>query len=104
PGLAARGGNPVWRAAITSWWSPKIESACAARDRAATCITDAVSSPAILYMLGILSSRPWAEVDVVASDPACSAPCNAPAAAASLCISITSGTVPQMLGFPSDDH
>src|ERR1051326_535618 len=41
---------------------------------------------------------------VVASDPLCRAPCSTPAAPASLCISTTRGTEPQMLGRPSDDH
>jgi hypothetical protein len=40
--------KPVWRAAITSLWSPKIDSAWVARARAATCTTAGVSSPAIL--------------------------------------------------------
>ena len=48
-------------------------------------------------MLGIISSRPCDAVKVVASEPACKAPCSAPAAPPSLCISITVGTVPQML-------
>ena len=39
--------------------------------RAATWNTVGVSSPAILYMLGIISSRPCDAVNVVASDPAC---------------------------------
>ena len=50
--------TPVDRAAITSLWSPKIESACAASERATTWKTAGVSSPAILYMLGIISSSP----------------------------------------------
>ncbi len=64
-----RSANPVWRQAITSWWSPKIDSAWVASVRAATCITNGVSSPAILYMLGIMSSRPCDAVNVVASEP-----------------------------------
>src|SRR6266508_2421158 len=51
-------GEAGARAAITSLLSPKIESACAASDLAATWKTVAVSSPAILYMLGIIRSRP----------------------------------------------
>ena len=50
--------NPVGRHAITSEWSPKIESAWVATVRAATCMQKAVSSPAILYMLGIISGSP----------------------------------------------
>ena len=37
--------------------------------RAATCMQKGVSSPAILYMLGIISSRPCEAVKVVASAP-----------------------------------
>ena len=43
---------------MTSLWSPKIDSACVAIVRAATWMTAGVSSPAILNMLGIISSRP----------------------------------------------
>ncbi len=86
------------RAAITSLWSPKIDSAWVATVRAATWMTAGVSSPAILYMFGIISSRPCDAVNVVASAPACSAPWTAPAAPASLCISTTVGTVPQRFG------
>ena len=63
-----------------------------------------VSSPAILYMLGIISNRPWEAVKVVAKAPPWRAPWMAPAAPASLCISTTSGTVPQRLGILRDDH
>ena len=96
--------QPVWRTPITSLWSPKIDSPCAARLRAATWKTVDVSSPAILYMLGIISSRPCEAVKVVVSEPVCKAPCTAPAAPPSDCISITSGTVFQMLGFSSEVH
>ena len=44
----ASSATPVCRQAITSEWSPKIESACVASVRAATCRQQAVSSPAIL--------------------------------------------------------
>ena len=90
--------KPVWRTAITSWWSPNIERPCAAIDLAATWITAAVNSPAILYMFGIINSRPCDEVNVVANAPPCKAPCSAPAAPPSLCISTTVGTVPHTLG------
>ena len=63
-----------------------------------------VSSPAILYMLGIISSRPCDAVNVVASAPACSAPCTAPAAPPSDCISTTSGIAPQRFGRLRLDH
>ena len=74
--------KPVARQAITSEWSPKIERAWVAMVRAATCMQKGVSSPAILYMLGIIRSRPCDAVKVVASAPACSAPWTAPAAPA----------------------
>ena len=90
--------QPVWRTAITSLWSPKIDRAWVARVRAVTWKTVEVSSPAILYMLGIISSRPWDAVNVVVIDPDCSAPWTAPAAPPSLCISATRGTVPHRLG------
>ena len=69
--------------------------------RAATWITAGVSSPAILNMLGIISSRPCDDVKVVASAPRWSAPWSAPAAPASDCISTTSGTSPHRLGCPA---
>ena len=51
---------------MTSLWSPKIDSAWVAMARAATWITAGVSSPAILNMLGSISSRPCDAVNVVA--------------------------------------
>ena len=54
------------RACMTSLWSPKIDSACVATVRAATWMTVGVSSPAILNMLGTISSRPCDAVKVVA--------------------------------------
>ena len=96
--------KPEARTAITSLWSPKIERACVATVRAATWNTTGVSSPAILNMLGSISSRPCDAVKVVQSAPAISAPCRAPAAPPSLCISTTSGTVPQRLGCPAADQ
>ena len=92
--LEASIAQPVVRACITSLWSPKIDRAWVATARAATWITAGVSSPAILNMFGIISSRPCDEVNVVASAPCCSAPWSAPAAPASDCISMTSGTTP----------
>ena len=96
--------KPVVRAAITSEWSPKIDSAWVASARAAMWNTVGVSSPAILNMLGSISSRPCDAVNVVVSAPDCSAPCTAPAAPPSLCISCTTGTLPQMFGSPLADH
>ena len=66
--------KPVCRHAITSEWSPKIESAWVASARADTCMQYDVSSPAILYMLGIINNRPWLAVNVVVSAPVCKAP------------------------------
>ena len=66
--------------------------------------TAGVSSPAILNMLGYLRSNPCEAVNVVVSEPDCSAPCTAPAAPPSLCISITSGTTPHRFLRPADDH
>ncbi len=102
-GLPALSGRPAWpkpvpRAAITSEWSPKMDRAWAATERAETWKTAGVSSPAILYMLGIINSKPCEAVKVVVRAPVGSAPCTAPAAPPSACISVTLGTVPQMLG------
>ena len=47
---------------MTSEWSPKMFSACVETVRAETWNTLGSSSPAILYMLGIMSSRPWEAV------------------------------------------
>ena len=55
---------------MTSEWSPKMDSACVASVRAETCIAKEVSSPAILYMFGIMRSRPCEAVNVVVSAPA----------------------------------
>ena len=100
----ASSAKPVPRVAITSEWSPKIDSACVATARAATWKTVGVSSPAILYMLGIISSSPCEAVKVVASAPPCKAPCTAPAAPPSDCSSTTRGTLPHTLVRPCDAH
>ena len=102
--LEARRAQPVWRAAITSWWSPKMERAWAATARAAMWKTVETASPAILYMLGIMRRRPWEAVKVVESAPAVRAPCTAPAAPASDCISVTCGTVPQRFLRPIEEN
>ena len=101
---AASMAQPVERVDITSEWSPKIDSAWQARERADTWKTVEVSSPAILYMFGIISSRPCDAVKVVVSAPVWRAPCTAPLAPPSLWSSTTIGTVPQMFFLPSDDH
>jgi len=73
-----------------------MESAWVATARAETWKTVLVSSPAILNILGIISRRPCEQVKVVVRAPAVSAPCTAPEAPPSDCISMTVGTVPQM--------
>ena len=52
----------VWRVDMTSEWSPKMQSAWAASVRAETWKTPGRSSPAILYMFGIIRRRPWEAV------------------------------------------
>src|SRR5512137_211220 len=94
--LEQRKAQPVERQDMTSEWSPKIDRAWAAMARAETWKTVGVSSPAILNMFGIISSRPWLAVKVVVSAPVWSAPCTAPDAPPSDCISTTRGTVPQI--------
>src|SRR5512147_3064416 len=81
-----------------------MERAWAAMARAATWKTVLVSSPAILYMLGIISSRPWEAVKVVVSAPAWRAPCTAPAAPPSDCISVTETASPHMFFLPAASH
>ena len=61
--------KPVGRAVMTSLWSPKIDRAWVASERAATWTTAGVSSPAILYRFGIIKSSPCEAVKVVASAP-----------------------------------
>jgi len=89
---------------MTSWWSPKIESACEASARAETWKTVGSISPAILYMLGIIRRRPCDAVNVVVRAPAWSEPCTAPAAPPSLCISVTFTTSPKRFFFPCAAH
>jgi hypothetical protein len=55
-------------------------------------------------MFGIISSRPCEAVNVVVRAPLCNAPCRAPAAPPSLCISTIVGTEPQTLGRRAVDH
>src|SRR5688500_9318409 len=89
---------------MTSEWSPTIDRACVATARGLTCMQNGVNSQAGMYMLGLIMSSPCDAVNVVASAPACSAPCTAPAAPASDCSSITFGTTPQRFVFPSAAH
>ncbi len=93
--------QPVERTAITSEWSPKMLSAWVAIERAATCSTVGVSSPATLNIVGIMSRSPCDDVNDVASEPFCTAPWSAAAAPPSDCISMTSGTEPHRFTRPS---
>ncbi len=93
--------QPVDRTAITSEWSPKMDSAWVATARAATCRTVGVSSPPTLNIVGIMSRSPCEAVNDVASAPFCTAPCRAAAAPPSDCISMTSGTEPHRLVRPA---
>ena len=81
-----------------------MESACVATARAVTWKTAGSSSPAILNILGIMSSSPCEAVKVVASEPVCNAPCTLPAAPPSLCSATTEGMVPQRFFRLSDAH
>ena len=67
-------------------------------------MTPGSSSPAILYILGIISSRPWEAVKVVVRAPAAREPWTVPEAPASDCISTTFTRSPKMLVLPSADH
>jgi hypothetical protein len=96
--LLASIAKPVLRVDMTSEWSPKMDSAWVATARAATWMTVGVSSPAILNMFGTMRSSPWLAVNVEPRAPAWMAPCRAPAAPASDCISTTVGTSPQRFG------
>jgi len=75
--------KPVWRTAMTSWWSPKMDRAWAATARAVTWMTPGSTSPLILYMLGIINRSPWDAVKVVVRAPAAREPCTEAAAPAS---------------------
>ena len=79
-------------------------SECAAIARAETWNTVGSSSPAILYMFGIMSSSPWLAVYVVVSAPAEREPCTAPAAPPSLCISARRSFCPNMFTRPAVAH
>ena len=89
---------------MTSLWSPKMDRAWVARVRAATCSTAGVSSPAILCRFGIISSRPWEAVKLVARRPPSRAPWRVPAAPPSLCSSTTVGTWPHRFVRPAADQ
>ncbi len=102
--LAHSIAKPVVRAAITSLWSPKIESAWVAMDLAATWMTVGVNSPAILNMFGSINNSPCDAVNVVASAPVWSEPCRVPAAPPSDCNSTMSGTAPHRFSRPAAAH
>ena len=53
-------------------------------------------------MTGMISSSPWEAETVVASAPAVSDPCTAPATPPSDCIWLTRGTLPQMFFRPAE--
>ncbi len=81
-----------------------MDSDWVARLRAAMCSTVGVSSPAILYMLGIINNSPWLAVKLVVIEPDNNAPWSVPAAPPSDCISMMRGTSPKMLGSPAAAH
>ena len=96
--------KPVWRQAITSMWSPNILNELPASERADTWNTVGNFSPAILYMLGIMSSKPCDAVKVFVNAPACNEPCNAPTAPPSDCISCTITVSPKRFLRPCAAH
>ena len=96
--------KPVDRQAITSLWSPKMDRAWMLSARALTWNTAGSSSPASLYMLGIISSRPWLAVKVHPRAPPCISPWSAPAAPASDCIWITRTVWPKRFFLPRAAH
>ncbi len=61
-------------------------------------------SPDILYMLGIMSMRPWLAVMVVASAPPAKQPCSVPATPFSDCISFTTTGCPKKFSRPAAAH
>ena len=89
---------------MTSLWSPKMDRAWQARERADTRKTVGSISPAILCMLGSMSIRPWEAVNVVVRAPAEREPWTAPEAPPSDCISTTSTFCPKMFFLSWADH
>ena len=81
-----------------------MDRAWVARARAETWVTPGSRLPAILYMLGIISKRPWEAVKVVVRAPAVREPCTAPAAPPSDCMTDTFTGWPNMFFRPSADH
>ena len=75
------------------------------RERARGDVEDrAVSSPAILYMFGIISSRPWLAVKVVAQRAGLERAVDRPGRAALGLHLLDGGTVPQRLVRPCAAH
>ena len=91
--------KPVARVAMTSEWSPKMDSAWAARERAATWM-----ATGDLVHIGDHQQQSLGGGESGGQCPACTAPCTAPDAPPSLCISMISGIPPQMFFFPCADH
>ncbi len=81
-----------------------MERAWVATVRADTWKQVGSSSPAILNIVGIIRSSPWDAMKVVHRAPVMRAPWTAAAAPASLCISVTCGTVPKMFFCPSAEY
>ena len=96
--------KPVCLQFITSEWSPKIENACVPTVLDATCRTPGCLCPEILCIVGIISISPCDDVNEVAKLPASSAPCTAPAAPASDCISTNFTGWPNRFSLPLADH
>ena len=94
--------KPVGRAAITSEWSPKMESAWVATVRAAMWNTVGVS-PGDLVHVGEHQEQTLRCGEGGGQRPGLQL-WTAPAAPASLCISTTSGTTPQRFGLPACDQ
>ena len=101
----ASSAKPVLRAAITSLWSPKIDSACVATVRAETWNTRRGQLAGDLEHVGDHQQQALRRREGGGQRAGLQARrAAAPAAPPSLCISTTVGTVPQMFGFPFADH
>jgi len=75
-----------------------------ATERALTCMHMGVSSPAILYMFGIMRRQALRRREGRRERARASAPWTAPDAPPSDCISLTLGTVPHTFFWPRADH
>ena len=107
PGPPAGAARTAWpcrsaRQAITSPWSPKIESACVARLRARRrADRTATARRRSRYRLGIISNRPCEAVNVRGQRAGLQRAMHRPAAPASDCISTTRGTVAPQVRAPA---